>query len=451
MTFKKNNSKSASASKSGFAFVSASKSGSASVSASASASAKTDGSKLCIAEENIFDITTGSMRPVRRNQAKLLRQQTSRVPSKSAIVFGSSPKGVKSPAKSAKENIAEMVERMFASHVWENQCYSPSPTMVMHTMVVETSTIEDQLANLMKAVEGLLTYIKGQDIQITKLTNMMENVEKRESTQLCAMLHETQEKIESFAKQETIINEFQVSAEGLIPIDKLKDFIKEAIKDKSECTSKSPLTYAKPYSQRIDNLKIHVGYQPPKLQQFDGNGNPKQHVAHFVETCNNAGTYGDYLVKQFVRSLMGIAFECTKSVVRLIEIVNARQRNDEQVIDFINRWRSLSLNCKDHLSETSGIEICIQGMHWDLRYILQGIKPKTFEELATRAHDMELSMTSNGDQELSNFETYKRNILTLRMRTTFHPKPKLKSLCKLMCSLMYEPKLQIIMLIDVRA
>jgi len=34
-------------------------------------------------------------------------------------------------------------------------------------------------------------------------------------------------------------------------------------------------------------------YQSLKLQQFDEKGNPKQNVAHFIKTCNNAGIDDD--------------------------------------------------------------------------------------------------------------------------------------------------------------
>ena len=52
-----------------------------------------------------------------------------------------------------------------------------------------------------------------------------------------------------------------------------------------------------------------MGINPPKFLQFNGKGNPKQHITHFVETCENVGTQGGLIVKKFVCSLKGNAFD----------------------------------------------------------------------------------------------------------------------------------------------
>ncbi|TYK01334.1 ty3-gypsy retrotransposon protein [Cucumis melo var. makuwa] len=91
----------------------------------------------------------------------------------------------------------------------------------------------------------------------------------------------------------------------------------------------------------------------------------------------------------------------------MMMLTNTKQQKGERVIDYINRWRALSLNYKDRLTELSAVEMCTQGMHWGLFYILQGIKPRTFEELATRAHDIELSIASRGTKGFSVLEVRK--------------------------------------------
>ncbi|KAM1940932.1 hypothetical protein ACFX13_028574 [Malus domestica] len=51
----------------------------------------------------------------------------------------------------------------------------------------------------------------------------------------------------------------------------------------------------------------------------------------------------------------------------MLELTSTKQWNDEPVVDYINRWLSLSLDCK---------------------------------ELTTRSHDMELSIANHGKKEL---------------------------------------------------
>ncbi|KAK4390451.1 hypothetical protein Sango_2108400 [Sesamum angolense] len=95
----------------------------------------------------------------------------------------------------------------------------------------------------------------------------------------------------------------------------------------------------------------------------------------------------EQLEKEFLNS--------TRRYVSIVELINFHQWKEELVIDYINRWRNLSFNCKDRLSEASAIEMCIQGMHLGILYILQGILPISFKELATRAHDIKLSITAS--------------------------------------------------------
>ena len=76
-------------------------------------------------------------------------------------------------------------------------------------------------------------------------------------------------------------------------------------------------------------------------------------------------------------------FYRTRQTIRMMELTNTKQWKDKPIIDYINHWRPLSLDYKDRLSEVSVVEMCIQGMHWGLLYILQGIQPHTFKELAT--------------------------------------------------------------------
>ncbi|KAK2980373.1 hypothetical protein RJ640_014546 [Escallonia rubra] len=294
-------------------------------------------------------------------------------------------------------------------------------------MVASTSGSE-QLAAMSHAIENLTKTVEEKDLQIANLMNKLESKKSEESksgdmddADEALKQVDTNEHPDASTSGGYKNKESKFISTASLSIQQLQEMIANTIKAQYGGPSRDNLMYSKPYTKSIDNMRMPAGYQPPKFQQFDGKGNPRQHVAHFIETCNDAGTEGDFLVKQFVRSLKGNAFDwytdlepesidcweemerefhnrfySTRRSVIMMELTNTKQRKEEHVVDYINRWRALSLDCKERLSEASAVEMCMQGMHWGLLYILQGNKPRTFEELATRGHNMEITISSHG-------------------------------------------------------
>ncbi|KAL0444581.1 UNVERIFIED_CONTAM: hypothetical protein Slati_2180800 [Sesamum latifolium] len=112
---------------------------------------------------------------------------------------------------------------------------------VAPVMVTNATTIEEQLANNVD-----VSHIIGKQVEAHN--------EAEVSTK------------QRYAENDKSAKELQVSSDGLIPVDQLKEFIEGTIRSKIEGSSKSSLTYSKPYTPRIDSLKIQMSYQPPKFQ-----------------------------------------------------------------------------------------------------------------------------------------------------------------------------------------
>ncbi|KAL8525592.1 hypothetical protein ACS0TY_015002 [Phlomoides rotata] len=61
-------------------------------------------------------------------------------------------------------------------------------------------------------------------------------------------------------EEDAMLEKLNISSDGFVPIDQIKKIVLGTIKDKLGESTKSSLTYAKPYTKRIDNLKIPTGY-----------------------------------------------------------------------------------------------------------------------------------------------------------------------------------------------
>ncbi|MQL76703.1 hypothetical protein Taro_009081 [Colocasia esculenta] len=130
--------------------------------------------------------------------------------------------------------------------------------------------------------------------------------------------------------------------------------------------------YRVPYPAHHTAKRLPPGItKPPKFDKFNGQGSPKEHIAYYINVMADLASDESYLLKFFGSSLTGLAFEwysslsagsisdwadmqkkfrerfyTTEREVTVAELYATRQRNDESALDYIKRWRNLSMRCK---------------------------------------------------------------------------------------------------------
>lgn len=92
----------------------------------------------------------------------------------------------------------------------------------------------------------------------------------------------------------------------------------------------------------------------------------------------------DSLVARFHKDLYS-----THSSVGVTELTEAKQRQHESVDDFIAIWINLELSCEQEFFEAQQLKMCINCFRYELSHILASQTINTFEELCSKAHDLE--------------------------------------------------------------
>ena len=166
--------------------------------------------------------------------------------------------------------------------------------------------LKEQLASMKAMMERLCKESAQKDAQIKRqnkrIADLTKKLEKRpiEASNKCSSAEESD--AESNHSQDSIEEHKSKkdSSLHLLSTEQIQSLVADAVKFQLGEGSFKTHHYSRSYTKRIVALKMLLGYQPPKFDQFDGKGDPKQHIT--IETCNNAGTYDDMLVKQFVIS-----------------------------------------------------------------------------------------------------------------------------------------------------
>ncbi|MQL84299.1 hypothetical protein Taro_016799, partial [Colocasia esculenta] len=153
----------------------------------------------------------------------------------------------------------------------------------------------------------------------------------------------------------------------------------------------------------------------PKLPKYDGCGTPQEHVTHYTIAMGDLASDESYLLRYFATSLTGIAFQWYSKLksgsianwadmqkkfydrfqtaerkVSLAELCSLKQKKGESAVDFIRRWRELSMGCDNPPVQQDAVTICRRGLITSINEKLLAANIRSFDQLNSAVAEIEV-------------------------------------------------------------
>ncbi|KAL0411511.1 UNVERIFIED_CONTAM: hypothetical protein Slati_3740800 [Sesamum latifolium] len=149
---------------------------------------------------------------------------------------------------------AQVVEKDLLDADIIHSSSTSSKAKITTVMVVQTTSLEEQIASSTTAVGDLLKHVQARDDLLNKLHGNIQST---------PALNEFEE--QDFSVACNTNKEIPVSTNGFISVEHLKNIVNEPIAKTYETQVQAFKSNVKPYTKRIEQLSMPKNYQPPKF------------------------------------------------------------------------------------------------------------------------------------------------------------------------------------------
>ncbi|KAH7851205.1 hypothetical protein Vadar_008576 [Vaccinium darrowii] len=162
----------------------------------------------------------------------------------------------------------------------------------------------------------------------------------------------------------------------------IDDIGKKQVKKAKEKDDEGFQMITKPYPAWVDIVPFPPGFSQPDFKMF---GSAFTWYSNLPEGSIPSW---DLMVKEFLRQFCN-----TQRRVGVLELIETKQHDNEPVTDFIARWQALTFACPQKFTQLELIRMSLNNFRHELSTTLMAQTFEDFNDLCTKAHDMELHLS----------------------------------------------------------